>query len=189
MTDLQPSPADSLAASLEKPADVSNVASDVAKEQLKTGIAAGTVNLQTALAAADAALNPTGDEKVFNVYYCNRQSMHMCLPNGRKLAFTNRQHITDVSEVIRFLDGEIERGNRAIFIDPEKLTMTSADMNPMAAIENALRKKILAEITAEQEAAKPREMGNTAVTQNAGPGAMSTAALSKLAADSNAGKK
>ena len=91
---------------------------------------------------------PATKEKEYQVYHSARQSMQLITYKGNPVRFLNGILYTDSIDVIEYLDNEIYLGALPGITKGEKIVQS--DMDPIA----ALRKKIYAEILAEQEAAK-----------------------------------
>ena len=149
----------------------------VAKAGVITTEQAPTVEAVAATAQPNA---PAAIEKEFNVYKSSLPNQRIALPNGRLLRITSGKYITDKADEIAFLDAEIEAGFPYL---AKNGTITSSDLDPMA----ALRSRIIAEYVAEQaagvKAAVPAPTLTPVETAKLVPA--STSELGALSADSN----
>lgn len=142
----------------------------------------------------ESQLEPPEPEEIeYHVYYSTRKSMRMHTPDGQEIRFDNGRCITDNSVHIAFLENELRRMNPFVYINKDKPTMTTTDLNPMAVLKRRFIQEYLAEQAAKAEANKPRDMGYTEDFTGAGGRTVkvkipSTQDLGELAGDSNSGQ-
>jgi hypothetical protein len=94
------------------------------------------------------------EEKVFQTYNSSLPNQRIPMPNGRLIAITAGQYITDKKDEIEFLDAEIEAGFPFL---QKGATMTSSELDPMS----ALRTRIIAEAIASGAVVAAPELTNT----------------------------
>ncbi len=94
-------------------------------------------------------------EDQYQQYTASRVSTCLITPSGKRINFTNYQLYTKDSEIIRYLDREIEAGTIGII---KGKILTTSELNP----EAAKKREIIEEFKASQEG---REFGNTKPTE------------------------
>lgn len=82
-----------------------------------------------------------------HMYFSVRPSMQVIGPKGQRIPFVSGKYFTRNAQEIEFLNEMVAEG-RDITVDPNKLTITDAERDPM----NALRAKFFQEFLAEQQA-------------------------------------
>lgn len=113
-------------------------------------------------------------EKRFNVYYSAIPSMQVIDEKGNPIVFvSSRFHTMDPSK-IAFLDKMIADGTTAVFVNPNQLTMSEADLDPM----ETLRRKHIQEYLAQQAEQINPESGATESKQ----GPLNAASTTDIAA-------
>lgn len=144
--------------------------------------------------AAEVAADPldaiAGEGKSYNVYHCGPDNMHMHTADGQDIRFAQHRHVTDQPEVIAYLDAEVARRNPMVTVQEGHETMTSAELDPMAALKRKHVREFLLEQAAANAANPPRDLGGTA-GGNANANALGIVGTDQLSvgADSNSGKK
>jgi hypothetical protein len=88
----------------------------------------------------------------------------ICLPNGRICRFVDGRLLTDIPEVISYVEGEIKNGNPFIYMDDEQF----ADPKLEDPTEK-LRAQIRNEILAEMKASNPKNDAGTTEVQKLTP--------------------
>jgi len=116
-------------------------------------------------------------ETVFHVYKSSMQSHRTITPKGKNVIVLDYKVITKDPEVIEFLDSEIKAGSTYF---SKQGTMTSEDLDPMA----ALKKKIIADFKAEEA-----EKEKTANSQNKADAPVTQLPDSETSPADQAGKK
>lgn len=100
----------------------------------------------------------------FNVYYSTRPRISMAMKTGERICFNGGQYVTDKKDEIEFLDYEVARGNDMIYVKKDQLTVTSDQLDPLAAIKQKAVEEYLAQQAAQQDPS--RSMGTTAQSVN-----------------------
>lgn len=98
--------------------------------------------------------NTENSANKYQAYSSSVPMMRMVTPTGRHIIFTDGSFITDNSELIQYLDGEIAAGLNVI-TKGEKVATPEKD--PMA----GLRERIIAEYFAAQSANAGKDFGDT----------------------------
>ena len=111
-------------------------------------------NLATPNAAPmPIAAAPEVPEVVYQVYHSSLKSMKMITPEGTPVIFMDHKTLTDVPEVISYLESEISSRKCAYLSKGE--SVKSSELDPIA----NLRKKIIAEYEAEKLAGAKQDHG------------------------------
>ena len=110
---------------------------------------AGIVN-KMQVPETSASLKPaaTKEDKTLHLFISRIPNSTFVFPDGTIAVFKAGQYATDVEAKIQWLNHEISEGHPFIYVDPEKVTVLQSDLDP----EQALRKRIIAEYLAEQQA-------------------------------------
>ena len=90
----------------------------------------------------------TKQESRFHVFFSHAKSMQTVTGDGRKIVFVSGKYYTKHAGEIEFLKSMVEE-NRGIYIDPNLLTVSEADRDPVQALKNKIRQEILAEMAAQ----------------------------------------
>ena len=85
-------------------------------------------------------------ENQFHVFYSVIPSMQIIDSTGNPIIFVSGRFHTKDQRKIDFLNQMIADGTTSVFVRPDQLTMSDADLDPM----EVLRKKHIAEYLAEQ---------------------------------------
>lgn len=116
------------------------------------------------------------DETSLHRVFKSRMKMNtICLPNGRICRFVDGRLLTDIKEVIEYIESEIKLGNPFIYMDEEKF----ADPKLEDPIEK-LREQIRNELLAEMKATNPNNNAGTTEVQKLIP--QSTQGIKDIAA-------
>jgi hypothetical protein len=114
------------------PEDKAALAADILREQAE----------KDRIAAQEAA---RVKERIFK---SRLGSMQMATFTGTRILFVNHMHITNIQEVIDYLEGEIKRGCKDIYIDQNEVYFEPDNYDP----EKRAYKRARAEIEAEYAA-------------------------------------
>lgn len=87
-------------------------------------------------------------EPRFHVFFSHAKSLQTVTGDGRKIIFVSGKYYTKHPGEIEFLNGMVE-DNRGIFVDPNMLTVSEADRDPVQALKNKIRQEVLAEMAAQ----------------------------------------
>lgn len=119
-------------------------------------------------------------EKTYQIFHGSRQSMRMNTPEGGTIVFVGGKFITDNEDFIAYLQSELAAKNPFLSQKEEEKSLTSEDLDPMA----ALKKKHITEYLAalKEEPVASRDMGSTTADPKAG--ILSSSAAKVLSADS-----
>ena len=113
----------------------------------------------------------------FHVFYSTAKSMQVIDSKGQPIVFVSGRYHTRDKSKIDFLNKMIEDGTTAVFTNPDQLTMSDADLDPM----ETLKRKHIAEYLAEQ--AKHLDPANNPGNSVQGPlNAASTTSIAPVAA-------
>ncbi len=97
---------------------------------------------------SEQATPETTQETLFNIYFCNPPSMQVISSKGKPMVFiSGRYHTKDAGEIAE-LDSLCEHGSGSVFKDPNRLTMSASELDPM----NVLRAKFFKEFQEQQAA-------------------------------------
>lgn len=97
---------------------------------------------------------------ILHVFYNTLKSSKYHFKDGSAAIFVSGVYRTAEEKKIKELQEEVAAGHPNIFIDPAKLTVDSADVDPIAVLKRKAVEEYLAAQTAASGDAK-RDMGNT----------------------------
>jgi hypothetical protein len=125
------------------------------------------------------------DNKTFNQYFSTRPKLSITMPQGGRIYFVAGHYATDNEDEITFLDEQIRAKHPMIYVKATEKTVTSEQLDPMAAI----RKKIIEEHEAKKaEQADPnRNMGSS--IQDVSASITTTKTIAPIIAGSKSGSK
>lgn len=113
----------------------------------------------------------------FHVFYSTTKSMQVIDSKGQPIVFVSGRYHTRDTAKITFLNQMIADGSSAVFTNPNQLTMSDADLDPL----ETLKRKHIAEFLAEQ--AKHMDPTNNPGDSVQGPlNAASTTSIAPVAA-------
>lgn len=81
-----------------------------------------------------------------HVFKSTLPSINYIFKDGRQAVFTHGMYTTDNQKFIDELNEEIAAGHPHIVVDPDKRTMDSSELDPIANLRERLRAEILAEM-------------------------------------------
>ena len=113
----------------------------------------------------------------FHIFFSSSPSMQIIDTKGQPIVFVSSRFHTKDPDRIAFLQKMIADGTSAVFTDPNQLTLSAADLDPLT----VLKKKHIAEFLAEQ--AKHLDPANNPGASVQGPlNAASTTDIAPVAA-------
>jgi hypothetical protein len=119
-------------------------------------------------------------EPKLHVFFSTIKSMQTITPSGGRILFVSGTYYTKDEEEIQFLN-EMARKNRGVYTQPDMLTISEADRDPMQALRNKVRAEIMAEM---QGHLNPENDRGTSVQGNLNPA--STRDMAPVAAGGDA---
>jgi hypothetical protein len=119
------------------------------------------------------------EEAKYHVFYCRIPNSNYIFPDGTQANFTGGRYATQDEGKAHHLREVVKQGNVHIYIDPDKLELTEAELDPMAELK--------ARIIAEHEAKKAIEQGAMGEYAQGKLNVADSNSIGQAAADSSSG--
>ena len=97
------------------------------------------------------------EQDKYYVFFSRIPNSTYIFPDGVQAAFVNGRYTTKDAGRAAHLQGIVEEGNPHIYIDPEKTTLTEAELDPMAEYDA----RVIAKYLAAQASQTSNDMGSS----------------------------
>lgn len=97
----------------------------------------------------------TTQEPRLHVFFSHSKSVQLVTPTGQKIVFVSGKYYTQDESEIAYLQ-DMVRMKREVYTDPNMLTISESERDPMTALKNRMREEILAEMAAQLNPANDR---------------------------------